>query len=136
MKRFLVFSLAALMASFSSAAFIETYQLNSTSYTLTNDTAAHISTSTMHGGELVGVLIDSPSANGSLTLSDAYVSTAVAGIVYSTFAVIPLSLGGNASNSSPLYIPFNVYLSSGLTYTTTNNSGGVTIIYRSFQTYK
>lgn len=115
-----------------SHAYVEQYQLNSASFTITNETTARISTTNMHGGILVGVIIDSPSALGVLTIADAYVSFTTPGIVFSTIAI--LSLGsGNSPSTLPTYIPFNVKLSSGLTYTTSNNTGGVTIIYKSLR---
>lgn len=122
--------LSFILISSAQAGFIEMYQLGQSSFTNTNETTARISSFTLKGGMFLGVVIDSASPLGTLTLADAYVSTSVAGIVYSTFAILSLS-GGNAPNNMPTYIPFNIRLSSGLAYTTTNNAGGVTIIYKS-----
>lgn len=131
MKKKILFFLSFILVSPSFAAYQEVYSLGQASFTLTNDVTARISTNTMKGGLLLGVVIDSPSVNGTLTLADAYVSTSVAGIVYSTFAILSLAAGGNVSASQPMYIPFGITLSSGLAYTTSSNIGGVTIIYKS-----
>lgn len=127
MKKYLFLGLMLLVGT-SHAAYLETYSLGQASFTLTNDSAVQIST---HGGILVGVIIDSQSAGGTLTLADAWVSVKAPNApTYSTFSI--LSLGaGNAPTSLPTYISYNVLLSSGLTYTTAGNTGGVTIIWRS-----
>lgn len=128
MKKLLIFTALVLAASISRAAYIETYQLSSTSFTLTSEGPVQVST---HGGILVGVIIDSPSLGGTLTLADAKIPITGGNLVtYSTFSI--LSLGGTGFTSVPTYIPYGVYLSSGLSYKTTSNTGGVTIIWKPF----
>ncbi len=131
MKKIL-FCLSLLLAVPLKAGYIENYQFGQTSFTTTNETTARISSFTLKGGIFLGVVVGSPSLAGSVTFADAYVATSVAGIVYSTFAVVSLVGTGNTPVGGPYYIPFNVRLSSGLAYTTTNNTGGITIIYKSF----
>ena len=130
MKKIIFLSLFFLSTG-AKAAFIETYQLGQTSFTTTNETTARISSFTLKGGMFLGVVIGSPSLNGSVTFADAYVSTSVGGIVYSTFSILSLSGSGNVPVGGPYFIPYNIRLSSGLAYTTVNNTGGITIIYKS-----
>lgn len=118
------------MVSTSRAAYMEAYSLGQASFTLSSDTTVRISS---HAGVLMGVIIDSQSVGGSLTIADAWVSTTGNAVTYSTIAILGLS-SGSPLNGLPIYIPFNVNLSSGLTYTTASNTGGVTIIWKSFIT--
>lgn len=108
------------------AAFIESYQQCKASFTLTSEGPVQIST---HGGILDGVIIDSSSPGGLLTIADAWVSTKSA-VSYSTIAVLTLDAGSILITEFPVYIHFGVNLSSGLTYTTQANRGGVTILWK------
>lgn len=86
------------------------------SYTATNETAAEIQQGNQSVDFLHAVIISSATTGGVLKLYDSQ------GSASSLFALIDLS----AKND----FAFDVWLSSGLTYTTSGNSNGVTIIYR------
>ena len=127
MKKIGLFLGFLFLSGLSHAAYIESYSLGTASFTTTNDAQVQIST---HGGILVGVVIDSPSNGGLLTLADAKIAITGGPVTYSTFSI--LSLGGTGFQTVPVYIPYGIYLSSGLTYTTSGNAGGVTIIWKPF----
>jgi len=82
------------------------------SYTITNETTANISNAEF----IHTVIIGTSTAGGTLILYDSEGNTTT------QFANIDL-------NTKDCY-HFDVALSSGLTYTTSGNSGGVTMTYR------
>lgn len=132
MKKLLIFLFSISIAGFSSADYLQSYQFGSASYTASSEGVVPISSSTMRGGLFLGVVIDSPSLGGSVTFSDAFTTGAVGqSITLSTFAILSLCGSGATPLGGPYYIPFNIKLSSGLTYKTVGNTGGITIIYKS-----
>ena len=130
-KLFLSLIAVMVFCSISKAASYDTDLLNQASFTKTNEGPICISSGFTRGGYLVGVVIGSQSALGTLTLADAYVSTTGNTVSYATFSILSLS-GGNAANSLPTYVPYGIRLSSGLMYTTSNNTN-VTIIWKSYR---
>ncbi len=138
MKRLILFLCFIFIGSYCGAAYLEGYQLNQASFTQTNEGPVPISSGTnMRNGYglLIGVQVSSPMANGTITFADAFSSgtTGTALGTLSTVAVVSLAGGGNAPVGTSFYIPFEIKLSSGLSYTTSNNSKGVTIIYKSLK---
>lgn len=87
------------------------------SFTITNDTAKSI-TDALY---LSSVVVASTSPAGVLSLYDSIGSTSA---IYK-IADIDLSTLGDYN--------YNIFLSSGLTYSTMNNSKGITILYRKGQ---
>jgi len=130
MKKIFVFAAAVLgfYCSGVSAAYVETLQMNNSSFTASNDSYVSIASRTIPGGIFVGVVISSPSPGGVVRFFDSL------GLVQSTIGVVSLGGGGLAAgyDSSANYIPFNVKISSGLTYSVTGNVSGITILYRKF----
>lgn len=93
---------------------------NRSSFTATNETTATISSTTMPGGVFVGVAISSSMSNGLVTFYDSR------GSATNTIGKLSLTSSGQQS----WYVPFEVRVSSGLTYTTTGNTVGITIVYK------
>ena len=85
------------------------------SFTLTNDTTKSIRTASGTPMSLESVIVSSPSAGGTITLYDSN------GTATNRIGVISLN------NANQFF--YNVKVSSGITYTTNTNSGGVTITY-------
>jgi hypothetical protein len=111
---------------FSYAAWGDEFMLGRSSFTSTNDTLVAVSTGGVNpnpilltGGVFDGVVIASNSSNGIATFYDSIGSA--------TKEIGFVSMNGTSSGSN--YISFEVRLSSGLTYTTTGNSG-ISIIYK------
>lgn len=95
--------------------------INRSSYVVTNETLASISSTTIPGGVFVGVVVSSSLVSGMVTFYDTN------GVKTSTIGVVSLQGTGNGA----FYIPFEVRISSGLTYTSTGNAApGFTIIYK------
>lgn len=94
--------------------------LNQSSFTMSNETLVAISSTAMAGNILVGVVIGSSTPGGTISLFDSV------GVKVSTIGI--LSMAG--SSNGAMYVPFEVRLSSGLTYSTVSNTNGVTIIYK------
>jgi hypothetical protein len=114
-KKIVFFGLVLLgPVSLGYAAHVESYDLLSASYTATSETAKRIETSP--GSVLACVVVGSASPSGLLKIYD---SSAAAS---NQIANISLTVTGNYD--------FDVRLSSGLTYTTTSNTAGVTITYK------
>lgn len=90
--------------------------LNRASFTPTSDTLAYVPL-TYGGTVLKGVILSSEAAT-SVKIYDS------SGVVSNQIAFL-----GSATPGGSNYIPFNVRLSSGLTYTTAGNTLGVTFIY-------
>lgn len=118
MKKYWFFSLMFLSAV-SFGAWGDESLINKSSYTTTNDTLVSISSTVMAGGVFDGVVIGSNSATGVVKFYDSN------GVQVSTIGVV--SMAGTANGA--FYIPFEVRLSSGLTYTVTGNPG-ISIIYK------
>lgn len=117
MKKFLLF---LLMASLTKAclAYWDTVEMYQSSYTAANNTTTVLA-NTPPGTVFAGVVI-STSVGGTLKVYDS--SGAASG------QIANLLLSGNGEGS--FCIPFNVVVSSGITYTTTGNSGGITFIFK------
>lgn len=114
-KIFLAFLILGSVSCWSWAAYDDSFTLNRASFTKTNE--GPIAISTYPGMFLVGVLVSSASAaTGLITLYDSN------GVVSNTLGAINLG--------TVFYAPFEVKCSSGITYTTTGNSAGVTIIWK------
>jgi hypothetical protein len=96
-----------------SPAFADFISLNRSSFTATNDTTQRICATPC---VLDSVVVSSPSVGGLLTIYD---SNAAAS---NKIAVV------NTANSGSYR--FEVLISSGLTYTTANNTNGITILWR------
>jgi len=114
-----IFSILILCFVFSLAALAEPPFSNDciykTSSTFTNETKQIVGdTNTLY---FKSVVVSSATSAASLTIYDSLGSTITA-----TKIVVDLS-------TVNVY-PFDLYLSSGLTYTTVGNSNGVSIIYR------
>ena len=107
-KLFAVLMLAA------SASYAVSFEVNQASHTATNDTLQQIGSTDK--STFVGVIVSSPTSGGLLSV---YNSQGAA-----SSKVADVSLG---TVQSPEY---NVRMSSGITYSTTGNSGGVTILWR------
>ena len=120
MKKILFAAGLLFMGSVSHAAWTDSSLLNKSSFTNTNESLAMISSRTLPGGILRGVVVSSSMANGVLTIYDSL------GAASGTIAVLSLY---NGNTSGAFYIPFDVRISSGLTYTTAGNTVGVSIIY-------
>lgn len=104
-----------LLAGVSRAAYVESFVAGSASYTQTSDSLVVIPRS-FPGTVLIGVLIGTPTAAGSIKVYDS-----------SGSATNQL---GNIDLGARFYAPFDVKITSGITYTTTGNSGGITILYK------
>lgn len=113
MKRLMIAGLSLLLAA-SAFAYTETREINSSSFTTTNDTAVQIP-NTGPNTDFRGIIVSSVSATGQIAVFDTQ------GVATSTKAFVSLGTLGEYH--------FNVRLSSGLSYTTTTNLGGVTILY-------
>lgn len=119
-KILLALSFVALFSLKASAATNEIVELNLSSFTLSNDTLQRVPL-TRPGSILVGIVVSSGMINGAgITLYDSS-KTATNQIGF---------VSGYSVSQNPVYIPYNVVLSSALTYTTTLNSGGFSIIYK------
>lgn len=95
--------------------------VNRSSWTATSDVLGTIASTTIRGGVFMGVIIGSPSASESITIWDSI------GVKTSTLAVLNFAGAGNG----PYNIPFEIRISSGLTYSITGNTiSGVTFIYK------
>lgn len=127
MKKLVLFLSLFLFGSVSYA-FWETLSMYSSSFTMTNEGPIAISSNDLQGGVLVGVAVGSCSAGGILKLWNA--RNPGLNVAISTIGIINLTGTGNTSDNDPFYIPFNVRVSSGISYQTTGNANGVTIIYK------
>lgn len=125
-KKLSLFIGGILLASLSFG-FWETISQNSSSFTLTNEGTIAISSNNLQGGVLVAVVIGSSTPGGLIRLFD---SRNPSGVNVSTIGIVNLGGTGIGANNEPNTIPFNVHLSSGLSYKTEGNSNGVTIIYK------
>jgi hypothetical protein len=85
------------------------------SFTITNDTTKHIS-GTQPSSVLMEVIVSSPTVGGLLRIYDSQGSA--------TSQVANVTLQNAASYN------FDLIISSGITYTTTLNGNGVTMIWR------
>ena len=119
MKRFLVAPIVVLTllgaVNLSMAAWVESFNQASSTYTITSEGPAYIP-QTLPGTVLLYVNVSSPSTNGTLKI---YNSSGLA-----SGQIANIDLGARDSYR------YEIVLSSGLTYTTTGNVGGVTIIYK------
>lgn len=117
MKKIVVVLAVMCMMFGASSAFarMDVYSVAQSSFTASDDSVVYVE-GTEKGDILVGVVVSTVSASGSLILYDSQVSAA------NTIAVIDLATIQNAK--------FDVRVSSGIAYTTANNSQGVTILYR------
>lgn len=124
MKKLLLLGLSLALSS-SAFAFTETREINQSSFTATNDTTAWIQISsnafpyfmanTSPNTDLRAIIVSSPSAGGTITLYDSQ------GSAVNKIGVVSLGTIQEAH--------FNVRLSSGLTYSTSANTSGVTILF-------
>jgi hypothetical protein len=114
-KLFFVASLFLSLTSISKAANVEGYNRLSGSFTITNE-GPRVVPNTLPGTILMYVNVSSPSTNGTLRIYNS------SGVASNQIANIDL-------NASGMY-RYEVILSSGLTYTTTNNAGGVTFTFK------
>ncbi len=126
MKKIVLFLGMFLLTSVSHA-YWETLRENSSSFTMTNEGPIAIATGSLQGGILVGVVVSSANAGGgTLKLWNAMNP---GGVAISTIGII--NIGQITTTSpAPFFIPFDVRVSSGITYQTTGNTNGVTIIYK------
>lgn len=107
--------LFALVFSSLTYAYWDTVGVYDSSYTITNEGPVVI-TNTPPGTIFVGVVIGSATSNGTLKV---YNSSGVA-----SNQIANINLG------SIMGYAYNIRVSSSITYTTTNNTGGVTIIFK------
>lgn len=91
-------------------------EINKSSFTATNDTLQQLNSATPTSTFFVGVVVSSPSAGGLLSVYDSQGAASQ--------KITDVSLG---TIQRPEY---NVRVSSGLTYSITNNAAGVTILWR------
>lgn len=126
-KKFSVFLVSFLFVGLSYG-YWETLRMNSSSFTTTNEGPIAISSNNLQGGIFVGVVVGSDTVGGTLKIWDA--RNPGGNVAISTITIINLTGTGNGTNNTPYYLPFDVRLSSGLTYQTSGNSNGVTIIYK------
>lgn len=124
-KMFAVFGIIFLL-SMSCEALQPVYEtIYVSSFTKSNETLKEIQLSTVtYGGNktvmgLNSIIISSATSGGSITIYDSKGSA--------TNAI------GICDLTTVNVYPFNVAISSGLTYTTTGNTNGVTIIFRARQ---
>jgi hypothetical protein len=117
MKKLFIF-LGAILLAGNSFAWWETIRMNKSSFTATNETAIWI-TSTTPSDIFVGVVVSS-GGQGTATFYDSKNSA--------TSTIGKIQLG---ATQGAFFIPFDVVLSSGLTYTTAKNTGnGISIIWK------
>jgi len=114
MKKLLLIGLSLALSS-TAYCYTETREINASSFTATNDTTQQI-TGTSPNTDFRGVIIGTPSISGVLTIFDGQGANAASKI-------------GVVSLSAVNELHFNVRCSSGITYTTTGNTGGVTLLY-------
>lgn len=93
----------------------DTVGVYSSSYTATNE-GPRVITATPPGTIFVGIVSGTATTNGTIKVYDS------SGTASNQIAVV--SLG------APGAYYYNIFLSSGLTYTTANNTNGVTILYK------
>jgi hypothetical protein len=87
------------------------------SFTLSNET---VSVTTKPGSSFYGVCVGSPTVNGVITIFDGWGNPYV-----STITILSMVTQGCQ--------PYNVSVSSGVSYRTAGNANGVTILYRNRQ---
>lgn len=115
MKKLLFISLLFLVSQ-SHAAWVESFNMADSCYTATNQGPIVIP-NTPPGTVLLGVVVASTSSTlGTLKIYDS------SGVASGQLANIDLGRNGDYT--------FEVRLSSGLTYTTANNTGGITLIFK------
>lgn len=108
--------IALVLSLLAGTAFAAGMDVNRSSFTATVDTLQRLPGSEK-GSTLAWVVVSSPSANGTLTIYDSQNSA-------TNQITPPISL-------TQVQAPeFHVRVSSGITYSTTGNSTGVTIIWR------
>lgn len=118
MKRFFLFLLLVGLARVTAnAAAIESYNLLTASYTETTDTIRNIP-QTPPGTIFMGVVVGSTGTLQSGTLK-----------VYNSSGTATNQITSITLNSLGVY-PFEVLLSSGLSYATTTSNSAVTILYK------
>lgn len=113
-----LFALAALLATIPGLSFAfgeSSMAVSQSSFTLTNDTTRSITTASGTPRSLDSVIVSSSSVGGTITLYDSN------GTATNRIGVVSLGTVQQAF--------YNIKISSGITYTTNTNSGGVTIIY-------
>lgn len=118
MKKIYLF-LGLLFLSGTSHALWDTVEQYSSSFTTTNETLKVIP-NTPPGTVFAGIVIGSSSVGGFLSIFN----SSGTGLLGSTITICSLQ------SSNPVDLHYNVVLSSGLTYTTVGNVGGVTILYK------
>ena len=118
MKKVILSLLVFFSAGALKAAWFDDGLINQASYTATGETLALIR-NTLPGTLLVGVVIATSSGVNLLIYDSSRTATNQIGKII---------LGGNTDGSD--YIPFNIRVSSGITYTIANNNPGITFIYK------
>jgi len=128
MKKLLIFGLSLAMSSMAFA-FDETREINQSSFTATNDTCKWINKTSGNG---FSAQVSSTGANSDFRgIIVASVTTGgIIGIYDSTFSCLPNTMISSVTLNSANEFHYNVRLYNGLSYTTTGNSGGVTILYK------
>lgn len=116
MKKIFLF-LSVLFSHSMSHAYWDTVEIYSSCFTVTNEGPIVIP-NTPPGTIFKGVVIGSSSVGGFIDVINS------SGIAGSTIATVSLQ------SAEPVSVPFNIVISSGLTYKTRGNVGGVVILYK------
>lgn len=115
MKKYVLFFSVLFLPILVKAAWIESFNMAQSSYTITSEGPVYISSS-FPGTVFLGVNVASTSTAGTLKIYDSV------GAATNQIANISLASVG--------CYRYEILISSGLVYTTTNNASGVTILYK------